>query len=176
MRGRSPPLQLASCGPTEKDANNSLLIRIHGVKMPFTNRGREGAVKRMVVVSTALMAFLAIPFTAFAVNVSSSEGYGNQGAALWYSCGALTRGQLRSTYGNPVYYAGMQMFNGGWADQNVGRYTSDVTATYDVYREGNIGGTSVCTLYPYFTGVKVRICRNRNNLPDICGSWAAEPR
>lgn len=115
---------------------------------------------------------LAAPTTAFAVNVSSNDGSGTQYISTWYPCGAKTYGYLKSTSGNPVYYGGLAMFDSLISDENYGRYTSDTTSKTSVSRGGTIGPTTSCAYRNNFTGVKTRVCRNRNNLPDPCGDWA----
>lgn len=114
---------------------------------------------------------LAMPAMAFGVNVSSNDGAGTQYVSTWYQCGGYTTGQLRSTAGNPVYYGGLLMFNNTW-DTNVGRYTSDTSSTSYVARGDSLGTPGTCSYANQFTGVKARICRNRNNFPDGCGEWS----
>lgn len=127
---------------------------------------------RYLATVAAAAAFIAVPASAIAVNVSSNDGSGVQYAQTWYGCGSTTSGLLKSTAGNPVYYNGTAVYDGE-ADTNFGRYTSDTTSTTSVGRYGTIGTTSSgCGI----DGIKMKVCRNKNNLPDPCGSNSATIR
>ena len=117
---------------------------------------------------------LAAPAAALAVSVSSSDGSGTQNVSTWYSNGATLSGNLKSTSGSPVYYSGQVAIN-NCEDSTYGRYTSNTTSTSLVSRGGTISaliGTWPCS----FEGVKARVCKDVNNLPDPCGSWSATMR
>jgi hypothetical protein len=106
-----------------------------------------------------------MPTAAFAVVVSSGDGSGTQYRAASYSNGAYADGYLRSSAGNPVYYSGKLDLN-NCTDPSTGRYTGDVRTTSGIAAGGAIrGDTRTCGLQ----GVKARVCRNVNNLPDPCG-------
>jgi putative hemolysin len=112
------------------------------------------------------LALAAAPVTAYAVNVSSNDGSGSQGVTSWYNNGASLSGSLRSTHGNPVYFSGVVVYD--WqTDFRVGRYTSNTSTTYSVTRGGILSYVNGAD------GVKVQICRDRNNYPDPCGSYSS---
>jgi hypothetical protein len=131
--------------------------------------------KTLMAAAAASVVFVAAPATAFAVSVSSNDGSGSQNISTWYPCGASTYGTLKSTSGNPVYYGGLSAFN-NTPDEDWGRYTSDTSSRTAVSRGGRIGPTTNCADAHLFTGVKTHICRDRNNFPDGCGSWASLPK
>ncbi len=127
--------------------------------------------KHLAVAIAATM-FAAAPASAIAANVSSNDGKGTQFITTEYGCGSLTRGQLQSTSGNPVYYSGTVVYDND-LDEDFGRHTSDTTSSTLVGRYGTVGTTAT---YCGADGVKVKICRNKNNLPDSCGSFTAALR
>lgn len=116
------------------------------------------------------LALMLAPSVAFAVNVSSNDGSGTQSRTSsitsGVSRGAVVSGTLRSTSGSPVYYQGKVAF-AGCTDVGIGRYTTDTTSTSSVTRGGTISTSLVCGS---FQGVKSKVCKNINNLPDSCGS------
>lgn len=118
----------------------------------------------------AAVAIALLPAAAWAVNVSSNEGYGHQTASRrvdgFYGAGLLT-----STHGNPVYYFGRVVYDNN-TDEDCGRYTAD-TVTGPVERFGTCSGP---LRFDTEDGAKMKICRNINNLPDSCGSWSATDR
>ncbi|MFY1649543.1 hypothetical protein ACN27J_01425 [Solwaraspora sp. WMMB762] len=129
--------------------------------------------KIISVLSLTAIALFA-PATALAVNVSSNDGSGVQNVSTWYSDGATLTGNLRSTSGNAVYYSGQVAIN-NCGDSTYGRYTSNTTSTTAVTRGGTISAS--IGLWPCsFEGVKARVCRDINNLPDTCGSWSTTIR
>jgi hypothetical protein len=106
-----------------------------------------------------------MPTVAFAVNVSSGDGSGEQHRTASFSNGAFADGTLRSTAGSPVYYEGKLDLN-NCGDPYTGRYTGDVRSTSSIAAGGTISGfTSGCGLQ----GVKTRVCKNVNLAPDVCG-------
>ncbi len=115
-----------------------------------------------------------VPTTAYAVNVSSNDGFGQQSVNSWLSNGWTATGTLQSTHGDPVYYSGRIVYD--WdADPICGRYTSDTTSLTPVSR----GGT--CSVFPPplfndVDGAKFRVCRNKPYAPDPCGSWSTQLR
>jgi len=114
---------------------------------------------------------LAVPTSAFAVNVSSNNGNGTQSASRWYSNGADLTGQLRSTSGNAVYYSGLVAISNA-TDPEVGRYSTNTSSTSYVTRGGTVSYFPI--IWPSsFQGVKARVCRDINALPDTCGSWSS---
>jgi len=117
----------------------------------------------------AALAFTALPLAAFAVNVSSNDGYGEQHSTHWYSDGAEVSGDLRSTHGDKVYYQGSVAYSLN-IDYKVGRYTSDTSSTTAVTRGGTVrkgsGGLQ---------GVRVKVCKNNSLSPDSCGPYALIP-
>lgn len=123
---------------------------------------------RILKSSAALaLAFALAPTAAFAVNVSSNDGSGQQGVAEWYVNGARLTGTLKSTHGNPVYFAGHVIYD--WApDKTVGRYTTNTSSTSGASRGGIVADRNGAD------GVRVRICRDRNNLPDPCGDYSSD--
>lgn len=127
---------------------------------------------RTIVRGMALAMVLTIaPATAYAVNVSSSDGNGTQVRDVTYSNGANVSGKLRSTSGDPVYYSGKVANN--CSDDEVGRYSPNTTSTSYVNRGGDIVGT--IGLWPCsFDGVESRVCRVINNWPDSCGDWSVK--
>lgn len=123
------------------------------------------------VVRTLLIAvgLALVPGTAYATNVSSNDGSGDQHLTAEYSNGWRATGTLRSTRGDPVYYSGKIVFNFS-TDEYCGRYTGDVKQKYAVAA----GGT--CTVSPGIPSAdaaEYRVCKNVNNLPDPCGAWSA---
>lgn len=109
---------------------------------------------------------LAAPTAAYAVNVSSNDGSGTQSVDAWYPNGAMLKGSLRSTHGNPVYFSGQVVYD--WEpDFIVGRYTSNTSSTSAVSRGGPV------TYVNGADGAKARVCRDRANYPDPCGSWSS---
>lgn len=129
--------------------------------------------KRFITVLAAALALMAAPAAAFAVNVSSNDGSGTQAVGKWYQCGAFMTGTLKSTKGQPVYYNGDTVYDHA-VDTGWGRYTKDTKSLYPVTMRNQLGSTSSC-LHPA-DGVHIKVCRNRNNLPDPCGSWATTIR
>lgn len=117
------------------------------------------------------LALFAAPVAAYAVNVSSSDGFGYQSASTWYSDGAYMTGKLTSTHGDPVYYQGSVQYN-NWPDCKVGRYTSDTRSTSAVTRGGNVIASASCSFdAPYTSGIRVKVCKNNNLSPDSCGPY-----
>lgn len=110
-----------------------------------------------------------MPTVAYAVNVSSSDGSGEQHVVSWTALGANLTGVLKSTAGKPVYYQGAATTYGG--NSGYERYTGDVTSTSNVNVGGWAGGTVLVQ-----TGVAVKVCRNITALPDTCGSSRGIPR
>ena len=108
-----------------------------------------------------------LPAAAFGAVVSSGEGSGTQYRTASYADGAYADGYLRSAAGNPVYYNGKLDLN-NCVDSNTGRYTGDVRASSGIAAGGRIQH-SLNGCHP-LQGVKSRVCRNINNLPDQCGS------
>jgi len=113
------------------------------------------------------IALAVMPASAYAVNVSSSDGSGSQQAIVTYNNGKEVGGLLRSTTGNAVYYQGRI----NWAnctDTTTGRYSTNVTTYIDQRRGGNIVGgfPASCTLQ----GVRSKICKVNSGLPDSCGA------
>ncbi|CUR54573.1 exported hypothetical protein [metagenome] len=123
--------------------------------------------------AAASLVLLSAPTAAFAVAVSSSQGKGAQLVAEWHPCGLDTGGFLKSLTGKPVYFAGMTTWKDLIPDENIGRYTDDITSSEYKTNKGLIGTGSSCAYRGSFTGVKVRVCRNLSHLPDPCGSWVA---
>jgi hypothetical protein len=127
-------------------------------------------IRRSVIPALALTL---APSVALAVNVSSNDGSGVQyrtsSITSGVSRGAVVSGTLKSTSGSPVYYQGLVAF-AGCPDEGIGRYTSDTTSTSSVTRGGTISTTLVCG---DFQGVKSKVCKNINNLPDACGSYSS---
>ena len=122
-----------------------------------------------VVAFTALA--VAAPAAALAVNVSSSDGSGSQSVTTWYSNGATVAGNLKSTSGSNVYYSGATVLN-NCEDPVYGRYSSNTSSTTAVSRGGTFtksNGSWPCS----FDGVKMRVCKDVNNLPDPCGGWSS---
>jgi hypothetical protein len=129
--------------------------------------------KLRTLISFACLTAIAIaaPTAAMAVNVSSNDGFGVQSPSRWYSNGAILSGDLRSTAGSPVYYSGLVVIN-NCGDHDDGRYTNNVTSRSATSASGTVTGT--IGFWPCsFDGVKARVCRDINNLPDSCGSWSA---
>ncbi|MFL6107939.1 MAG: hypothetical protein ACJ72L_13335 [Marmoricola sp.] len=124
--------------------------------------------KLWVAGSAGAAMMLSAPVAAFAVNVSSDDGAGNQYVSSWLDHGANMYGNLKSIHGNKVYYAGTVVYD-NWPDDNKGRYTSDTTSMSYVSRGGQLGGDSSFG-DPIIDGVHVKICRNRPYVPDGCGS------
>ena len=124
--------------------------------------------KRFLKVGVLTLSLVALPSAAYAVNVSSNDGSGTQSRTGSLSNGGATvTGSLRSTTGNTVYYAGRIQLPCG-ADDNTGRYSSNTSSTSLVTRGGSIQGTFLHSCAA--DGVKSRICKVNNNLPDGCGS------
>lgn len=112
-------------------------------------------------------ALILIPSAGYAVNVSSGDGYGNQHRTQSYSNGAYATGSLTSTHGSSVYYSGRVDLS--WcSDVTVGRYSSNTSSTSGVTRGGYI--VTSAGLCQGVQGVRSRVCKVRNNLPDPCGS------
>ncbi|MGD9959258.1 hypothetical protein [Nocardioides sp.] len=129
--------------------------------------------KTLLAGAAASIFLLAAPTAAYAVGVSSGDGQGAQTVHDWHPCGLDTGGWLKSTDGHPVYFAGMTTWKNLIPDENVGRYTRSTTSADYVTRRGLIGSDRSCASHNSFTGVKVRICRDRPLMPDSCGSWVA---
>lgn len=115
------------------------------------------------------VALALLPGSAYAVNVSSSNGSGVQYRTVTYSNGAKVDGDLKSTQGYAVYYQGVVDL-GGCNDVTVGRYASNVTSLSPVQRSGTIA----TTLGPFcsFQGVRSKVCRDISGAPDLCGGWS----
>ncbi len=122
--------------------------------------------KRLSMAVATVVLSLSIPATAYGVNVSSNDGSGTFGTTAWLVNGANVSGSLKSTLGNPVYQAGAVVFNRD-TDDDRGRWSSDTSSTSSVTKTG-----SLTTSRSGWDGVHSKICRNRNNLPDPCGSWS----
>lgn len=127
------------------------------------------SLKLWFAAAMAAVALVSAPIAAYAVNVSSNDGTGNQYVVSWMDHGANMTGNLKSIQGNKVYYAGTVVYD-NWPDDNKGRYTSDTTSLTLVTRGGALGDWSGSFGDPYIDGVHVKICRNRPFVPDGCGS------
>jgi hypothetical protein len=115
------------------------------------------------------VSFAFMPAAAFAVNVSSGDGSGEQHRTATFSNGAQADGSLRSTSGSPVYYEGKLDLN-NCSDPYTGRYTGDVRSTSGMAAGGTISGfPGACNVQ----GVKARVCKNVNLAPDSCGPDSA---
>ena len=109
-----------------------------------------------------------LPAAAYAVNVSSNDGSGEQHRTASYSNGAAVTGSLKSTSGKAVYYSGKVALS-SCQDPDTGRYSSNVTSTSAVTRGGTISYGPI--LPPCgFQGVKSKVCRDITAAPDTCGS------
>lgn len=115
---------------------------------------------------TASLAFT--PATAWAVNVSSDDGSGTQHVETWYKNGADMSGWLKSTHGDPVYYAGEVVYN-YYPDEECGRYSPNTTSK-DLVKRGGICATQ--PTIPTADGMRAKVCEDRNNWPDDCGAWS----
>lgn len=106
-----------------------------------------------------------IPSAAYAVNISSNQGAGQQTVTGHYADGWFASGNLSSTHGNPVYFRGDVIYD-GVPDPSCGRYTSDTRSLVAVARSGDCdGGPGIGSS----DGAKSQVCRNINNFPDTCG-------
>lgn len=123
---------------------------------------------RKVLVTTAALCVL--PTAAYAVNVSSNAGSGDQHRTRSYTNGADVSGTLRSTTGRSVYYSGIIDLGNACSDDTVGRYSSNTTSTRGVTRGGSI--TILKPRWCSFQGVRSRVCEDRPASPDSCGAWS----
>jgi hypothetical protein len=78
---------------------------------------------------------------------------------------------LNSLKGNPVYGNAEMVYNNLVPDESWGRFTSDVYDAGDRVRTGRVGYTS--NPGNDMDGVKIKVCRNINNLPDSCSGWSS---
>lgn len=123
---------------------------------------------RPLKVCVTALSIALMPSIALAVNVSSDDGSGTQ---YWYqklADGAKVTGNLKSTSGAKVYYSGRVVFDNN-PDPSCGRYTTNTTSLTSVTK----GGTCRVYVSPA-VGMKYRVCRDINNLPDDCGSDSSE--
>lgn len=118
------------------------------------------------------LVLLAMPTAAFAVNVSSSDGSGNQSVTTKYSNGFAASGSLKSTSGQPVYFSGDVVFD-SYPDSACGRYTTDTMSTTPMSRGGDC---LVTTWFVNADGAKYQVCKNVSFAPDVCGSWSSTER
>lgn len=122
---------------------------------------------RLAAVALALL----LPTGAAAVNVSSNQGSGIQYKVTSYDKGGKVDGNLKSTYGNPVYYQGRLNWH-TWAcgvSEPV-NYTGHVTSKSGVAAGGTIVLPAVCN----GTNVQSRVAQHKAFAPDYFGSWSAE--
>ena len=113
-----------------------------------------------------------MPTAAFSVGTSSDDGAGWQTRKQAYSNGASTNGVIRSTRGDMVYHSG-QVARNNCEDVGTGRYTSNVTSLTNVGNNERIITTWMNWPCHEFQGVRAKICRVRNNVPDACGAWSS---
>lgn len=126
--------------------------------------------KRLIATISVTVLLSAIPSVAFGLSASSSQGRIDGGATKWYHAGADMKVTLNSFQTNPVYGSGLQVYDSFSPDEVWGRFTSDISDDGDRVRYGRIGNTS--NYANDMDGVKIRVCRNINNLPDSCSSWS----
>lgn len=112
-----------------------------------------------------------VAFAASTVNVSDNDGSGSAHATHWSSSTASESGNLKSTHGASVYYQGRLVVDLN-SDATCGRISQNVTSTSSKSVSGN------CSIYPpepgTVSGVKFKVCRVINNLPDSCGPWSSK--
>lgn len=130
--------------------------------------------RRVLASACAVAALVAVPTAASAINVSSNDGSGFANSLRWYNTGVQMGGSLKSTNGNAVYFSANLIYDGE-LDYLFGRYTTDTTSLSLVTR-GGLAGFNTGSSNPAVDGIKVRVCRNKSNLPDSCGSWSAQDR
>ena len=123
---------------------------------------------RLVKVGGLSLAFALLPATAYAVNVSSNDGSGEQHRTTSYTNGAAVSGTLKSTSGKAVYYSGKVALS-ACGDKDRGRYSSNVTSSSAVTRGGTISYAPDLGARG-FQGVKSKVCRDITAVPDTCGS------
>lgn len=128
--------------------------------------------RRMLRTLARAAAFSALPTAAYAVNVSSGNGYGTQWRIATYSNGVQSAGNLTSTQGYPVYYWGKVNWTQWWcSSSDIGRYTADTTSRTAVSRGGYITywAPGFCTA----KNVNARVARNIPFAPDPVGPWSS---
>lgn len=63
-------------------------------------------VRKFIIYSVAVATLTTTPAAAWAANVSSADGFGNQFVSKWLGNGAMMDGHLKSTSGAPVHMQG----------------------------------------------------------------------
>lgn len=123
---------------------------------------------RVVALTAALVM---APTAASAVTVSSTHGYGEQYRVESYNNGAEVAGDLRSNQGYPVYYEGKVNYSEYLcSDEEVGRYTSNTTSRFAVYRGGFVTGGGLSPTCGA-DSVSSRVSRDISFAPDPSGYW-----
>lgn len=129
--------------------------------------------KRVIATASATILLSAIPSVAFGLSASSSQGSISGGATRWYHSGADVTATLNSFKANPVYGSALKVYDNGLDDTH-GRFTTNVYDQGDRVRSGRVGFTTNNS--NDMDGLKIRVCRDINNLPDSCSSWSGTQR
>ena len=120
--------------------------------------------------SVALSALLIlVPTSAYAVNVSSEDGSGEQHSTARHGNGATVDGKLRSTDGDAVYYQGRVVW-GRCSDSGGERYTGNTRSRSSIKAGGQI--LALPGIGCRFDGVQSKVCRDISHRPDPCGPWS----
>lgn len=127
--------------------------------------------KRALATASLTILMAAVPSVAFGLSASSSQGTISGGATTWYHAGADMKVTLNSLKGNPVYGHAIRVYNNFSPDEDWGRFTGDVNDAGDRVRYGRVGYTSNPS--NDMDGIKIKVCRNINNLPDSCSGWSS---
>ena len=122
-----------------------------------------------------IFAVLVIPTTAYAVNLSSNDGNGNQHVIDHGDQSFASTGWLRSTTGEPVYFRGIVVYN-HYTDYTCNRLSgaNNGNVTQRTYQAR--GGTcaQLLSIPPSADAAAWKICHYRRILPDGCGSQIKE--
>jgi hypothetical protein len=125
----------------------------------------------MIQIAALASGIALAPASAFAVTLSSNDGYGNQ---HWTSHGDQSfagTGQLESTSGNAVYLRGVVVYN-NYPDYTCDRISSNTKSASLVTRSGSC--SQVVAIPPSADAAGWKICHDKAFVPDGCGSQKNE--
>lgn len=114
------------------------------------------------------------PGAAYAISASLSDaGNGsvsnssiNMGRNNWGGSGSLRSNSNKLG----VYFGSIIVYN-NYPDANCGRSSGDVVTS--TYSSIGVSCNTMSAVSPDSDGVRIRICQNKPNITDPCGSWSA---
>lgn len=132
--------------------------------------------KRSLAQVAAIVALaVGMPTAAYAVNVSANYGSGLQYVIKDYGNGFMVSGNLKSTYGKPVYYQGRVVFNKiACFGSGAKKYGPIVRSKSAVRASGTVTKITTASCAAGGSKVQSRILEDRGLLPDAVGPWSAK--